>query len=109
MGLSSKHVSTGEAWLHGISSQGLAIYTQQTFKCLQTSTATACPACGWIAGKLSWQCVSSGGVLVQFEEMYEQKRKEVNKAAEKFEKQLKAAKKSGSKANTDKVTPSPGT
>ncbi len=35
--------------------------------------------------------------------MYEQKRKEVNKAAEKFEKQLKAAKKSGSKANTDKV------
>ena len=39
----------------------------------------------------------------QFEEMYEQKRKEVNKAAEKFEKQLKAAKKSGSKANTDKA------
>ena len=43
---------------------------------------------------------------MQFEEMYEQKRKEVNKAAEKFEKQLKAAKKSGSKANTDKVTSS---
>ena len=40
---------------------------------------------------------------LQFEEMYEQKRKEVNKAAEKFEKQLKAAKKSGSKANTDKA------
>ena len=40
---------------------------------------------------------------VQFEEMYEQKRKEVNKVAEKFEKQLKAAKKSGSKANTDKA------
>lgn len=35
--------------------------------------------------------------------MYEQKRKEVNKVAEKFEKQLKAAKRSGSKANTDKV------
>ena len=44
---------------------------------------------------------------MQFEEMYEQKRKEVNKAAEKFEKQLKAAKKSGSKANTDKVAPPP--
>jgi hypothetical protein len=42
-------------------------------------------------------------VPVQFEEMYEQKRKEVNKAAEKFEKQLKAAKRSGSKANQDKV------
>ena len=42
-------------------------------------------------------------VVVQFEEMYEQKRKEVNKAAEKFEKQLKAAKRSGSKANQDKV------
>lgn len=40
---------------------------------------------------------------MQFEEMYEQKRKEVNKAAEKFEKQLKAAKRSGNKANTDKV------
>lgn len=40
---------------------------------------------------------------MQFEEMYEQKRKEVNKAAEKFEKQLKAAKRSGSKANQDKV------
>ena len=50
--------------------------------------------------------MTSGGVLLQFEEMYEQKRKEVNKAAEKFEKQLKAAKKSGSKANTDKVAPS---
>ncbi len=42
-------------------------------------------------------------MAVQFEEMYEQKRKEVNKAAEKFEKQLKAAKRSGSKANQDKV------
>ena len=42
---------------------------------------------------------------MQFEEMYEQKRKEVNKAAEKFEKQLKAAKRSGNKANTDKVLP----
>lgn len=42
-------------------------------------------------------------MVMQFEEMYEQKRKEVNKAAEKFEKQLKAAKRSGSKANTDKV------
>ena len=41
--------------------------------------------------------------FLQFEEMYEQKRKEVNKAAEKFEKQLKAAKRSGSKATQDKV------
>lgn len=48
-----------------------------------------------------WSAVIS--VALQFEEMYEQKRKEVNKVAEKFEKQLKAAKKSGSKANTDKV------
>ncbi len=47
-------------------------------------------------------CVADG---MQFEEMYEQKRKEVNKAAEKFEKQLKAAKRSGNKANTDKVLP----
>jgi ATP-binding cassette subfamily F protein 1 len=39
--------------------------------------------------------------------MYEQKRKEVNKAAEKFEKQLKAAKRSGSKANQDKVRAAP--
>ena len=48
-------------------------------------------------------CLQPGMDELQFEEMYEQKRKEVNKAAEKFEKQLKAAKKSGSKANTDKV------
>jgi hypothetical protein len=41
--------------------------------------------------------------VLQFEEMYEQKRKEVNKAAEKFEKQLKAAKRSGSKATQDKA------
>ncbi|EIE25084.1 P-loop containing nucleoside triphosphate hydrolase protein [Coccomyxa subellipsoidea C-169] len=46
------------------------------------------------------------GNFAQFEEMYEQKRKEVNKAAEKFEKQLKAAKRSGSKANQDKVVKS---
>ena len=31
--------------------------------------------------------------------MYEQKRTEVNKAAEKYEKQIKAAKRSGNKAN----------
>ena len=93
----------------GMSSEVLAVYTEQALDRLQTKEATACPACGWIAGTLSLQCVSSGGVLVQFEEMYEQKRKEVNKAAEKFEKQLKAAKKSGSKANTDKVAPSQDT
>ncbi len=31
--------------------------------------------------------------------MYEQKRTEVNKAADKYEKQIKAAKRSGNKAN----------
>lgn len=40
----------------------------------------------------------------QFEEMYEQRRREVNKEFEKYQKQLKAAKKSGSKAAADKVT-----
>mmetsp|Transcript_25706 Transcript_25706/g.56007 ORF Transcript_25706/g.56007 Transcript_25706/m.56007 type:complete len:749 (-) Transcript_25706:104-2350(-) len=45
------------------------------------------------------------GNFAQFEEMYEQKRREVNKAYEKYEKQLKAAKNSGknAKANADKV------
>lgn len=43
------------------------------------------------------------GNFAQFEEMYEQKRREVNKAAEKYEKQIKAAKKTGSKAAQDKV------
>eukprot|EP00891_Asterochloris_glomerata_P000401 jgi/Astpho2/401/Aster-03451 len=60
------------------------------------------------------------GNFVQFEEMYDQKRREVgdcdipsasspgcvNKAADKYEKQMKAAKKSGSKAKQDKVTES---
>ena len=41
--------------------------------------------------------------LLQFEEMYEQRRREVNKEFEKYQKQLKAAKRSGSKANADKV------
>lgn len=36
--------------------------------------------------------------------MYEQRRREVNKEFEKYQKQLKAAKKSGSKAAADKVT-----
>lgn len=41
----------------------------------------------------------------QFEDMYEQKRREVNKAFEKYEKQIKAAKQSGanSKAKQEKV------
>lgn len=39
------------------------------------------------------------GNFAQFEEMYEQKRTEVNKSAEKFEKEMKAAKRSGNKAN----------
>mmetsp|Transcript_17779 Transcript_17779/g.53537 ORF Transcript_17779/g.53537 Transcript_17779/m.53537 type:complete len:803 (+) Transcript_17779:248-2656(+) len=43
------------------------------------------------------------GNFAQFEEMYEQKRTEVNKAADKYEKQIKAAKRSGNKANQDKV------
>jgi ABC-type Mn2+/Zn2+ transport system ATPase subunit len=45
------------------------------------------------------------GNFAQFEEMYEQKRREVNKAFDKYEKQLKAAKSSGksSKQAADKV------
>ena len=43
------------------------------------------------------------GNFAQFEEMYEQRRREVNKEYEKYQKQMKAAKKSGSKANADKV------
>lgn len=38
------------------------------------------------------------GNFAQFEEMYEQKRREVNKAFDKYEKQLKAAKSSGKNA-----------
>lgn len=50
-------------------------------------------------------CCPSLPSLWQFEEMYEQKRREVNKAYEKYEKQLKAAKTSGknAKANAEKV------
>ncbi|XP_024385022.1 ABC transporter F family member 4 [Physcomitrium patens] len=43
------------------------------------------------------------GNFAAFEEMYEQKRRESNKKYEVFEKQLKAAKRSGSKAQQDKV------
>ena len=43
------------------------------------------------------------GNFVAFEEMYEQKRRENNKKFENYEKQLKAAKRSGSKAQQDKV------
>lgn len=43
------------------------------------------------------------GNFVQFEEMYEQKRREMNKEFEKYQKQLKAAKKSGSREKADKV------
>lgn len=43
------------------------------------------------------------GNFVQFEEMYEQKRREMNKEFEKYQKQLRAAKKSGSKEKADKV------
>ena len=47
-------------------------------------------------------------ILPQFEEMYEQRRREANKEFEKYQKQLKAAKKSGSKAAADKVRRPPG-
>lgn len=43
------------------------------------------------------------GNFAQFEEMYEQKRREMNKEYEKYQKQLRAAKKSGSKDKADKV------
>eukprot|EP00878_Enallax_costatus_P012163 GHUV01012701.1.p1 GENE.GHUV01012701.1~~GHUV01012701.1.p1 ORF type:complete len:619 (+),score=239.98 GHUV01012701.1:878-2734(+) len=45
------------------------------------------------------------GNFAQFEEMYEQKRREVNKAYEKYEKQVKAAKSSGknTKATQEKI------
>ena len=43
------------------------------------------------------------GNFAAFEEMYEQKRRENNKKFDVFEKQLKAAKRSGSKAQQDKV------
>ena len=43
------------------------------------------------------------GNFVQFEDMYEQKRREVNKAFERYEKQMKAAKASGSKVKQNKV------
>jgi ATP-binding cassette, subfamily F, member 1 len=44
-------------------------------------------------------CPQNRGNFEQFEEMYEQRRTEVNKAAEKYEKQIKAAKRSGNKSN----------
>ena len=43
------------------------------------------------------------GSFAQFEEMYEQRRREANKAFEKYEKQLKAAKATSSKAKIEKV------
>jgi ATPase subunit of ABC transporter with duplicated ATPase domains len=48
------------------------------------------------------------GNFAQFEEMYDQRRREVNKAFEKYEKQLRAAKTSGknAKQNQEKVWPS---
>ena len=47
--------------------------------------------------------ISSQGNFEAFDEMYEQKRRENNKKYEMYEKQLKAAKRSGNKANQDKV------
>ena len=43
------------------------------------------------------------GNFSTFEEMYEQRRREANKAFEKYEKQMKAAKASGSRTKQDKV------
>lgn len=43
------------------------------------------------------------GNFAQFEEMYEQRRREANRAFEKYEKQLKAAKATSSKAKIEKV------
>jgi len=43
------------------------------------------------------------GSFAQFEDMYEQRRREANKAFEKYEKQLKAAKATSSKAKIEKV------
>lgn len=43
------------------------------------------------------------GNFAHFEDMYEQKRKQVNAAFEKYEKQMKAAKQSGDKKNQTKV------
>jgi ATP-binding cassette subfamily F protein 1 len=43
------------------------------------------------------------GNFAMFEEMYEQRRTEANKAFEKYEKQLKVAKASSSKAKIEKV------
>ena len=44
------------------------------------------------------------GNFEAFEEMYEQKRREVNKAADKYEKAMKAAKASGGRAAQERVT-----
>ncbi|KAK2080085.1 hypothetical protein QBZ16_002481 [Prototheca wickerhamii] len=43
------------------------------------------------------------GNFAQFEEMYDQRRREVNKEFDRYQKQLRAAKRSGSKASADKV------
>ena len=43
------------------------------------------------------------GNFEQFEEMYDQRRREVNKVADKFDKAMRAAKRSGGKAAQDKV------
>ena len=61
-------------------------------------------AAGWTLNMLHdtqqvWRSCTNRGNFEQFEEMYEQRRTEVNKAAEKYEKQIKAAKRSGNKSN----------
>ena len=62
--------------------------------------------CGVTSAKHA--CSLRRGNFAQFEEMYEQKRTEVNKAAEKYEKAIKAAKRSGNKANQVLAHPNPG-
>jgi hypothetical protein len=56
------------------------------------SASAACPT-------VNMHVLMRRGNFEQFEEMYEQRRTEVNKAAEKYEKQIKAAKRSGNKSN----------
>ena len=57
-------------------------------------------------GKEDERGVSLGGAFSMFEEMYEQRRREVNKTFDKFEKQMKQAKQSGSRSKQDKVADS---
>lgn len=54
--------------------------------------------------RLRGTCVSYRGNFVMFEEMYEVKRRDVNKQYEQYEREMKKAKSSGVKSNQAKVT-----